>query len=78
MESVIRQGETGYVVIDNAPHRLADRIALLLSMSKAQALSTIRDSVAKFSWSNIAEAMVNEYRAVLGGYPAKMQEARKG
>ena len=78
MESVIRQGETGYVVIDNAPHRLADRIALLLSMSKAQAISTIRDSVAKFSWSNIAEAMVNEYRAVLGGYPAKMQEARKG
>jgi hypothetical protein len=47
-------------------------------MSKAQAISTIRDSVAKFSWSNIAEAMVNEYRAVLGGYPAKMQEARKG
>jgi len=78
MESVIRQGETGYVVIDNAPHRLADRIALLLSMSKAQAISTIRDSVAKFSWSNIAEAMVNEYRAVLGGCPAKMQEARKG
>ena len=65
MESVIRQGETGYVVIDNAPQSLADKIALLLSMSKAQAISTIRDSVTKFSWSNIAEAMVNEYRTVL-------------
>jgi len=65
MESIIRQGETGYVVIDNAPQRLADKIALLLSMSRAQAISTIRNSVTKFSWSNIAEAMVNEYRACL-------------
>jgi len=67
IESVIRQGETGYVVIDNAPHRLADKIALLLSVPKAEAISTIRGSVTRFSWSNIAEAMVNEYRAVLSG-----------
>jgi D-inositol-3-phosphate glycosyltransferase len=67
IESIIRQGETGYVVTDNAPHRLADKIALLLSMSKAgaEAISSIRASVAKFSWSNVAEAIVKEYRAVL-------------
>jgi len=65
IESVIRQGETGYVVVDNAPHRLADKIALLLSVPKAEAISMIRGSVTRFSWSNIAEAIVNEYRAVL-------------
>ncbi len=70
MESVIRQGETGYVVRDNAPHRLAGKIALLLSMSKARAIREIRQSVIKFSWSNITEAMVAEYRAVLGSFRA--------
>jgi D-inositol-3-phosphate glycosyltransferase len=72
IEGVIRQGETGYVVIDNAPHRLADKIALLLSVPKAEAVSTIRGSVTKFSWSNIAEAIVKEYRAVLSSYLAKV------
>ena len=64
---VIRQGENGYMVIDNAPHRLADKIALILSMprEKSGAVSSIRASVAKFSWSNIAGAIVNEYREVL-------------
>ena len=70
MESVIRQGETGYVVRDNAPHRLADKIALLLSMSKARTIREIRQSVIKFSWSNITEAIVDEYRAVLGSFRA--------
>jgi len=65
IESIIRQGETGYVVKDNAPHRLADKIALLLTMSETEAVSSIRSSVTKFSWSNIAEAIVKEYRAVL-------------
>jgi D-inositol-3-phosphate glycosyltransferase len=70
MENVIRFGETGYIVIDNAPHRIADKIAKLLSMSKTkkEATSSIRSSVTQFSWSNIAEAAVNEYRTVLNSY----------
>ncbi len=65
--SVVRQGEAGYVVVDNAPPRLADKIAALLSKPDAGAESAAsnRASVARFSWSNIAEAMVDEYRAVL-------------
>ena len=70
MENVIRQGETGYVVRDNAPHRLADKIALLLSMSKARPIREIQHSVIKFDWSNIAEAIVGEYRAVLRSFRA--------
>jgi D-inositol-3-phosphate glycosyltransferase len=68
IESIIRQGETGYVVKDNAPHRLADKIALTLEMRKTEAVNSIRSSVTRFSWSNIAEAIVKEYRAVLGSH----------
>ena len=73
-EGVIIQGETGYVVIDNAPHRLADKIDLFLSMPKAsaEAISSIRASVTKFGWPNIAEAIVNEYHAVVSSYAAKV------
>jgi len=74
MENVIRFGETGYIVIDNAPQHIADKIAKLLSMSKTkkEATSSIRRSVTQFSWSNIAEAAVNEYRTVLNSYFSKV------
>ncbi len=65
--SVIRQGETGYVVRDNSPRRLADRIALLLTGpgSDKRSASSIRASVSGFSWSNSAEAFVRECRPLL-------------
>ncbi len=68
MESVVRQGQNGYLVKDNAPIRLADSIAALLSKPGAPADSadSIRASVGRFSWSNVAEAMAGEYTAVLG------------
>lgn len=67
LKSIIRQGETGYVVIDNAPHRLAEKIALLLSRPSPDAKSalSIRASVSRFSWQNITEAIVGEFRLVL-------------
>jgi len=66
-ESIIRQGKTGYVVLDNAPHRLADKIGLLLSRpnNNADSVNLIRASVAGFGWSIIAETMVTECRALL-------------
>jgi D-inositol-3-phosphate glycosyltransferase len=74
VESVIRHGETGYMVIDNAPRHLAEKIALLLSISneKPESPESIRASVTKFSWSNIADTIVKEYRAVIGNYPDKV------
>ncbi len=70
--SVIRQGETGYVVKDNAPCRLADKIALLLARPSPDTASTlsIRASVSQFNWSDIAEAIVRECRLVLADYSA--------
>jgi len=67
LKSIIRQEETGYVVIDNSPHHLADKIALLLSKPSLDVKSalSIRASVSRFSWQNIAEAIVKEFRLVL-------------
>ncbi len=70
LKNIIRQGETGYVVIDNTPHHLANKIALLLSRPSPDTESTlsIRASVSQFSWPNIAEAIVRECRLVLANY----------
>ncbi len=72
LKSVIHQGETGYVVTDNAPHRLADKIALLLSglSTDTESALSIRASVSRFSWSNIAEAIIRECQLVLANYLA--------
>ena len=72
IESVVRQGETGYVVKDNAPSGLADRIAALLSRPDpgAQSANSTRASILRFGWANIAEAIVEEYKLVLGNYVA--------
>jgi len=67
IESVVNQGQNGHVVEDNAPPRLADGIDTLLSDSTKSA-DSIRASVNRFSWSNIAEAIIPEYRSVLEEY----------
>lgn len=68
--SIIQEGETGYVVRDNAPHRLADKIALLLSRPSTDksAILSIRVSVTRFGWSNIARAIIREFHDILDNY----------
>jgi len=70
LESIIRQGETGYVIKDNAPHRLANKIILLLSRPNTDIKSArlIRASVSKFGWSDIAEAIIRDCQVVLANY----------
>ena len=60
LKSIIRQGETGYVVIDDTPVGLADKIALLLSSPDTKSALSIRASVTQFGWSNIAQQIVRE------------------
>jgi len=74
LKSAIRQGETGYVIADNAPHHLAEKIALLLSRPSPDTESalSIRASVSRFSWSNIAEALIRECQPVLANYLASV------
>jgi D-inositol-3-phosphate glycosyltransferase len=73
VDDVINQGRTGYVTIDNEPQRLAGRIAALLStpVPGTESASKIRASVARYSWSNIADEIIGEYRALLGSCVAQ-------
>ena len=67
MESVICHGQNGYLVNSNTPVHLADSIAAALSRADAHAKSadSIRASVSRFDWSNIADAILAKYRAIL-------------
>ena len=60
LKSIIRQGETGYVVIDDTPVGLADKIALLLSSPDTKSALSVRASVTRFGWSNIAQQITRE------------------
>ena len=69
-KSIIREGETGYVVADNEPQHLAEKIDLLLSKTNSDINSAlaIRASVSRYSWSNIAETIVGEFQTVLDSF----------
>ncbi|MFC1906437.1 glycosyltransferase, partial [Chloroflexota bacterium] len=70
LKSVIHQGETGYVIAQNAPRCLADKIALLLykPITDTESALSIRASVSRFGWSNIAEEIIKECQLVLANY----------
>ena len=72
IESLIRQGETGYIVAGNAPQTLTEAIGKLLSEQNNGIRSGgyIRGSVAGFNWANIAGAMLNQYEETLRTYEA--------
>jgi D-inositol-3-phosphate glycosyltransferase len=67
LSNIIRPGETGYVTEDNSPEKLAASIHSLLSgapQDMESALS-IRGSVSRFDWSQIAAKIAGEMRTVL-------------
>jgi len=70
LKSIIRQGETGYIVADNDPRHLADKIALLLAgpSPDARTVASMRQSVSRFSWTNIAAAVIRECQLLLSDY----------
>jgi len=74
LKSIIQQGKTGYVVMDNTPHHLAEKIALLLSKPSPDTkfAFSIRESVTGFSWSNIAQQIIKQCREVLGNHLAQV------
>lgn len=66
-ENIIRHGETGYLVSDNEPRGLADSILRVFSQSdnNGHLVSVMRNSLAPFSWGNIAEAVARECHSLL-------------
>jgi D-inositol-3-phosphate glycosyltransferase len=73
-KNLIREGQTGYVIEHNDPRRLADRIGLLLlsPASDTRSAQSIRATVDRLSWSNIAEAIVKDCRLALTKYLASV------
>jgi D-inositol-3-phosphate glycosyltransferase len=72
--NIILEGETGYVVGDNTPEHLADKIALLLSRrdTDKESAQLIRSTVGRFSWPNIAEALSRDCQLTLACYPVSV------
>jgi D-inositol-3-phosphate glycosyltransferase len=69
MKNIIRPGETGYVIEDNAPGKIADGIARLLKKPERdrESVLAVRASVSRFGWSNIAEKVIAELQRVAAG-----------
>jgi D-inositol-3-phosphate glycosyltransferase len=74
LKTIIREGETGHIVVDNTPRGLADKIALLLAKPSPnrESILSIRASVTRFSWSNIAQEIIRECRELLANYSAQV------
>jgi len=64
LENIIKEGRNGYLVTNDVPYSMADKIASLLSKQDTGANSprSVRDSVSKYSWSNIADGLIDEYK----------------
>jgi D-inositol-3-phosphate glycosyltransferase len=64
LKNIIRQGETGFVVPENTPYRLAGAIALFLGKAPRdmETARFIRASVARFAWANIAAGVMEELK----------------
>ena len=67
LRNIIRHGETGYVLTDNTPEHLAERLASVLSPSGGNLLdaNSIRASVTRFGWQNIATRILREFESVV-------------
>ena len=68
MKNIIRCSQMGRIVNDNSPHYMAGEISKVIYQSedKERHIKTLRDTVAEFSWSAIADNIVNEYDRLLG------------
>jgi D-inositol-3-phosphate glycosyltransferase len=77
IESVVRQGQNGCMVENNAPYNLAASIAALLAKqgNDLKSADSIRSSIKGYSWSNIAEAIVPVYKEAISGQHSAIRRA---
>ena len=68
MESILRDGETGHVVENGSSRLLANGIETFISRPYPPSADAIRSTVLRFSWANVASAMLDEYAAVRRHY----------
>ncbi len=66
METLINQSHAGYVLSDTLPLSLAKGIQSIISNPNLPNSDEIRKSVLKYSWSNVATAILMEYETAIG------------
>ena len=66
METLINQSQAGYVISDTLPRSLATGIQSIISNPNLPRADEIRKSVLKYSWSNVATAILMEYETAIG------------
>jgi D-inositol-3-phosphate glycosyltransferase len=70
-KDIIRDEAAGFVVPDNAPRLLADKIALILARPHMAATAQeIRKSISGFTWENTARASLKICRKAVARYSA--------
>jgi D-inositol-3-phosphate glycosyltransferase len=69
LRNIIRPGESGYVVEDNSPEKLAQGINLVFAKIKTdrESILAIRASVAGLNWAEIAGRVAGEMQMVVSG-----------
>jgi D-inositol-3-phosphate glycosyltransferase len=67
LKKIIKHGESGYILKDNSPGEIARAISYQLSLppKDAESVMSIRASVSKWGWSNIAGRIAGEMRLAL-------------
>ena len=63
ISGVVKHGENGYIVTGNDPAYIADALSNMLYERYIPA--AVRDAVINYEWSNIAGAIVEEYREMI-------------
>lgn len=72
LKNIIKQGETGYIVPDNSPDKLAAAVSLMLDRPRRdmETALSIRASVSPWDWANIGGQVAGEMQSVLDGWLA--------
>ena len=65
VEGLIRKSRAGRIVSDISAKSLAKAIESIITDSSIPASDVIRESILKYSWSNVATAVIEEYETAL-------------
>jgi D-inositol-3-phosphate glycosyltransferase len=78
LTSIVRDGETGFLIPWRDPALFADRLRTLLTTPGLQAslAERARPSVVRYGWERIADAHLAVYDEVLAGAPRALADAR--
>jgi D-inositol-3-phosphate glycosyltransferase len=71
--NIIARDEAGYVIDDNSPRLIGEKITELLSRKRgAVEIETRRSIACNYGWSTIADAMLDEYRELIAHYSTEV------